>query len=185
MEAILTDRRYTYEEWLELDTGDVRTELVDGYVYAFASPSLFHQTISGELYAQFSQYLRGKTCRAFQAVDVKLEKSTIFVPDLIIVCDSNKLSNRECNGAPDLIIEILSPSTSRYDRITKLKAYRKAGVKEYWIIYPEEQSVEVHILVNDMYIVNRYAEDENVPVSVLTGFEINTKEIFYEQEIET
>jgi len=78
MEAIFQDRRYTYEEWLELDTGNVRTELVDGYVYALASPSLFHQSISGELYVQFRQYLQGKTCRVFQAVDVKLEKTQLL-----------------------------------------------------------------------------------------------------------
>jgi len=198
MIEILTDRRYTYEEWLELDTGDVRTELIDGYlykhvytelidgeVYSFSAPNLFHQRISGELFAQFRDYLKGKTCEILATINVKLEQDTLFIPDLVVVCDKNKLDIKGCNGTPDLVIEILSPSTSRHDKITKLKAYRKAEVKEYWIVYPEECIVEVHILVNDMYTINRYAkdEDETIPVSTFPGFEININDIFQEQEV--
>jgi len=194
---ILTDRRYTYEEWLELDTGDVRTELIDGYlykhvytevidgeVYSFSAPNLFHQRISGELFAHFRDYLKGKACEVFATINVKLEQDTLFIPDLVVVCDKNKLDIKGCNGTPDLVIEILSPSTSRHDRITKLKVYRKAGVKEYWIVYPEEQYIDVYILINDMYTINTYDRNETIPVSIFPGFEINIKDIFQEQEID-
>ena len=192
MEATLLERRYTYEEWLELDTGDVRTELIDGYlyplhmqtevingeVYSFSAPSLSHQDISGELFFRFKQYLRGKSCRVFSTINVRLEDNVLFIPDLAVVCDKDKLSEKGCSGAPDLIIEILSPSTSRHDKITKLKAYRKAGVKEYWIVNPEEQYIDVHILVNDMYTINRYDDEDSVPVNILFDFEISIKDIF-------
>jgi len=191
MEATLLERRYTYEEWLELDTGDVRTELVNGYlyplhvqteivngeVYSFSAASLSHQIISRKLTVQFDIYLQGRTCQVFPTINVRLEDDVLFIPDLVVVCDKNKLSEKGCKGAPDLIIEILSPSTSRHDRITKQKAYRRAGVKEYWIVYPEEHSIETHILVNDMYSITRYTEG-TIPVSVLDDFTVDLSSIF-------
>jgi len=176
---------YTYEEWLEMERPDGvwRMELIDGMLYSMAAPSTVHQRISMDLSRQFSTYLLGKTCEVFAGLAVKLAKNTVYEPDLSVVCDKSKLDERGCNGAPDLIIEILSPSNSRHDRIVKRKAYRKAGVKEYWIVYPDERSVEIHILVNDMYTINVYTEEDGlIPVSVLPGFEIDLITLFPNEE---
>jgi len=187
MSAILQDRYYTYEEWLELERPDEvwRMELVDGMVYSMAAPGTLHQVVVRQLLLRFGNYLEGKTCKIYPGLGVRLAKDTVFEPDLSIICDKSKLDKRGYNGAPDLIIEILSSSNIRHDRITKRKAYRKAGVKEYWIVCPEERVVEVHILVNDIYTINDYTEEDgSIPVNILPGFSVDMKAIFPDEELQ-
>jgi Uma2 family endonuclease len=102
------------------------------------------------------------------------------MPDITVVCDSEKLDEKGCNGAPDLVIEIISPSTAKYDRIVKFRKYQNAGVREYWIVDPEIKSVHVCILENGRYVMFVYDETEKIPVSVLKGCEIELQKIFSE-----
>jgi Uma2 family endonuclease len=127
--------------------------------------------------------LKGKPCkvyaapfsvRLFPAAD--LSDDTVVEPDIVVVCDSRKLDDRGCNGAPDLIIEILSPSTTRHDKILKFRKYREAGVREYWVLSPEEKNFVVYILKNGEYAASAY--DDTVPVAVLPGCEIDLKTVF-------
>jgi Uma2 family endonuclease len=108
---------------------------------------------------------------------------TVFEPDIVVVCDPSKLDDKSCNGAPDLVIEVISPSTAKYDRVLKFRKYQNAGVKEYWIVDPELKSVQVCILENNHYVMFVYDEDEDkkVPVSVLKGCEVDLQAVFAEE----
>ena len=108
------------------------------------------------------------------------EDDTVVQPDLLVVCDSSKLDGKCCKGAPDLIIEILSPSTSRYDRMVKFQQYQQAGVREYWIVDPNDKTVQVCILESGRYFTTVHADTDTAPVSVLPGCEVNLQEVFAE-----
>jgi len=174
---------YTYAHYAGWDT-DIRYELIDGKAYAMSAPTLTHQDILLELGTQFKVFLEGKKCKVIiAAFDVCLngkgdEDKDVVQPDVIIVCDESILDDKRCNGTPDMAIEILSPSTSRHDRIVKLNLYLKAGVREYWIVDPEDRSVAVHILENGKYIINAYEQDENINVSILDGCTIPLTKVF-------
>ena len=176
------EERYTYSDYLTWDDG-VRYELIDGIPYAMASPSTAHQRVSRELLKQFAVYLTGKTCEVFQApYDVRLnyddEDDTVVQPDLLIVCDKSKLGKNSCNGTPDMVIEILSPSTTKYDTSGKLERYLEAGVRECWIVNLERKSVLVYTLRGDIYHLVCYSKAENISVHVLDGLEINMTDVF-------
>jgi len=186
---------YTYADYLEWDE-ETRAEIIYGSVYMMSPPLTIHQRIAGRLYAKLFSYLEGKTCEAFIApFGVRLfpleDKSddTVVEPDIVVVCDPSKIDERGCNGAPDLVIEIVSPSNSSKEKFLKFKLYLEAKVPEYWVVYPEEKGIEVHIYDKGRYFTRTYAvnrpEDkeyeqppEIVPVTVLPGLEIDTKEIF-------
>jgi Uma2 family endonuclease len=158
----------TYADYLEWDT-DKRYEIIDGGAYMMASPSVDHQFISRELLGQFWTALKGKRCRVFAApLDVRLFPSednmdrTVVQPDLFVVCDTSKLADRKaCRGAPDMVIEILSSSNTANPLLLKFNQYLAAGVKEYWVIIPETETVQVHILEKvdgaDRYISTVYS----------------------------
>jgi Uma2 family endonuclease len=170
---------YTYAEYLEWDDGK-RYELIDGVAYMMASPSTNHQIVSGEIFRQFSNFLLGKTCRVFAApLDVRLfpqkdfSDDTVVQPDLLVVCDKTMLDKRGCNGAPDLIIEILSPSNDHSGMFKKFQKYLQAGVREYWIVDPDSRMIQVNILDKGCYVSNVYDGNAVVPVSVLPGLGID------------
>ena len=184
MEAIQKGKRYTYADYCSWDDGE-RWELIDGEAYAMSPGTSFeHQTISGEIFSQLHTFLRGKPCKVFSApFDVRLTADkgddTVVQPDILVVCDEAKLKDRKgVIGAPDLIIEILSPSTARHDRITKLNLYQRAGVREYWIVAPDDKAVMAHILHNEKYWIRAYDGTDSIPVSVLEGCVINLADAF-------
>jgi Uma2 family endonuclease len=152
------------------------------------APTWRHQDISSELITKFRIFLKGKPCKAFHApFDVILnpgEHDDIVVqPDLGIVCDKSKLENgKNCVGVPDMLVEILSPSTLQHDRFVKFNLYRKYGVKEYWIIDPEARYIEVFILKNGEYVRSVFGETAIVAVQTLPGLEINLADIFGAEE---
>lgn len=175
--------RYTYADYYSWDDGG-RWELIDGEAYAMLpAPTQAHQEASGEIFGQLREFLKDKPCKLYAApFDVRLnaddKDDTVVQPDLLVVCDSAKLDGKCCKGSPDLVIEILSPSTEKRDRITKLEVYRRAGVREYWIVDPSTKSVHVHTLKDGLYFIMGYADEDNVPITVLPGCEINLKNVF-------
>ncbi|WP_018132221.1 Uma2 family endonuclease [Effusibacillus pohliae] len=177
-----------YAEYLQTGEGE-RWEIIGGVPYNMTpAPSTEHQRIVGRLHTEFSVYLRGKKCESFVApFDVRLfgdgktdhEIENVVQPDLVIVCDPTKLDDRGCNGTPDLVVEVLSPATARKDRNQKLKLYRKAGVKEYWIVDPFHKTVEVYQFERNVFAEpETYGEHERVKVGIFEDLEINLEDIF-------
>ena len=180
----MKEEYYTYEDYCEWETTEgERYELIDGKVYTMPSPFRVHQEISVALTASFYNLLKGKQYKMFHApFDVRLnadtKDNTVVQPDLFVVCDKSKLNGISCVGAPDLVVEIISPSSAGHDRVLKFNKYLQAGVKEYWIIEPEIKAVSVHILENNRYITYAYGENETIPVHVLEGCKIDLSEVF-------
>ncbi len=127
---------------------EVWTELINGRVVAMSpQPALNHSVVAGNISHIFLSYLKGKSCRPLGAgVDLNLSEKDPFLPDGMFICDRDKIKLDGVYGAPDLVVEILSPSTARYDRGYKKDAYEAAGVREYWIIEPDAKSIEVYLL---------------------------------------
>jgi Uma2 family endonuclease len=160
---------------------DIRVEVFDGVVYDMASPSQDHQTILLELSTFLNSYIKGKkgTCKVFiSPFDVKLSDIplTIVQPDIMIVCDKNKLDGKRCNGAPDFIVEIISPSNPSDDYIRKLYYYKNAGVREYWIVDPRRKTVTVNYFEGDMLNIT-YPFDATIKVNIYDNLLINFSEI--------
>jgi len=177
------ETKFTYADYLQWDD-DVRRELIDGVPYLMAAPSWRHQEILGNLHVLFRAILKGKTCKVFLPIDVRLNADTlddtVVQPDLVIICNQSILDDVSCKGVPDMVVEILSPSTASYDKTLKFKTYLNAGIREYWIIDPEENFLAVHILKDGNYITHAYTSEENVPVHVLDGCVISLPEVFEE-----
>jgi Uma2 family endonuclease len=180
MSDALKKEYYCYEDWLALDD-DVRAELVDGEVYLMAPPAQRHQEILMELSRQLANFLHGKPCKVFPApFGVRLAKTedTVFEPDIVVVCDKTKLNGKICDGVPDLVVEIISPSSSRYDRLFKFNRYLRAGVREYWIVDDITETLQVNSLENGKYTAAMYGKGDTVPVGVLPGCDIDLSEVF-------
>lgn len=181
------DERYTYTDYLTWE-GDERYELIDGVPYMMApAPSSTHQGISANLMIEIGTYLRGKRCKVFAApFDVRLNADTrddtVVQPDISVICDPSKIDERGCKGAPDMVIEIVSPSSVKHDQFVKQEKYRQAGVREYWIVYPEYQSVQVYILKDGAYVSGVYEDKAHVPVKVLEGCVIDLGAVFPQAE---
>ena len=189
--ALPQEKCYTMADVLDWD-GQERVELIDGYPVMMAPPARVHQEISGELFAQLHAYLKGKQCKVFAAPfavrlfeqegDYPEDVYTMVEPDISVVCDSSKLDAAGCKGAPDLVMEILSPSTVRHDRFTKFNLYQRAGVREYWIVSPTEKSVQVFLLEDGYYTAKEYGgADDQLRVNVLEGCVIDLSEVFPEE----
>lgn len=182
-----SEQKYSYADYLTWNE-DGRWEILDGVPYMQAAPSRIHQEISMELATQFHTYLKGKKCRVFAApfcVRLDVEKNdneikNVVEPDITIVCDNSKLDERGCNGAPDMIIEILSPSTGKNDKLIKFNQYEKAGVKEYWIVEPDQKLVSVFLLQSTGRYGRPeiYSEEDSIKVSIFKDLEIDLKTIF-------
>ncbi|GMO19639.1 MAG: Uma2 family endonuclease [Treponemataceae bacterium] len=192
-EEVSADGRLTYADYIALDSNvrggrggsDVRYELIDGkMVKMLASASTAHQRVAKRLLYQFETFLKGKKCEVFQELDLRLfpapdeSDDTVYIPDLMVVCDAAKIGAQGCSGAPTLVIEILSPSTQAYDEWIKYRNYQKAGVAEYWIVDPENKMVKVCILKDGSYSTLIYEAHEAIDVSVLSGCRIALTDIF-------
>jgi Uma2 family endonuclease len=140
------DEKYSYTDYLSWPEEE-RWEIIDGVPYMQATPTRIHQEISGNIFVQIHTYLSGKSCKVYHApfcVRLDTDKNNnkienVAEPDITVVCDQSKLDKVGCKGAPDLIVEILSPSTGRKDKLLKFDKYEKAGAKEYCLVEPEEK----------------------------------------------
>lgn len=184
----IENRDYSFADYLTWK-GDDRIELMNGEAVMMAPPTRYHQGISGELHRQLANYLEGKGCkvyaapfavRLFQTSEDKPEDvRTVVEPDISIICDQSKLDDFGCKGAPDFIAEILSPSTLRHDRVTKFNLYQEAGVQEYWIINPEDKSVQVFVLEKGRYkAVDILLASGLLKVNVLDDCAIDIEKLF-------
>jgi Uma2 family endonuclease len=143
-------------------------EIVGGEPFAMSpAPGTRHQTVVVALTAQFQAHFRGRTCQVFVApTDVKLSESDIFQPDLLVICDQNRITPTHIEGPPSLVIEVLSPSTSGFDRLRKLPVYAANGVKEVWLVTPHPTLVEVLTLDGASYRIAGIYSRRDTPVSV-------------------
>jgi Uma2 family endonuclease len=183
--------RFTYGDYLSWDDGE-RWELIDGVPYNMSpAPLVAHQRILGELHLEFGTWLKGKRCKVFLApFDVRLPESdesddlvdTVVQPDLAIICDKEKLDKAGCRGAPDLIVEILSPGTAHKDLKVKLDSYERAGVREYWIVDPAEGTVMVFTQGADRRYGRPevYGDGDVVRVAIFPDLQISLATVFAE-----
>lgn len=146
--ALAQEKNYTIDNIYALPDGE-RAELIDGQIYYMVPPSRKHQDISGELFGIIREYIKSQngSCRPYIspfAVFLNEDDLNYVEPDISIICDPRKLNDKGCVGAPDWIIEIVSPSSRRMDYFTKLFKYRTAGVREYWIVDPEKNRILVY-----------------------------------------
>lgn len=169
------ERTYTIDDIYALPEGQ-RAELIDGRFYNMAPPNTQHQRIVGNLYAAIHNYIRAKggSCEVFPgpfAVFLNEDNRNYVEPDISVICNRDKLNDKGCNGAPDWIIEIISPSTSRMDYGIKLFKYRTAGVREYWIVNPSTRTVNVYDFENDAG-TTQYSFDDKIPVCIYADLNI-------------
>ncbi len=173
---------YTTEDYYNLPD-DRRTELVDGQFYDMATPSREHQKTSMELGTIINNYIksRGGECEVYAApfsVQLTEEEDTVFEPDLSVICNKDKLTDRGCLGAPDWIIEIVSPGNGGHDYIRKLRKYMAAGVREYWIVDPSIKAVTVYNPETDgKYRTSYYEFDDRIKAGIYDDLEIDFNEI--------
>lgn len=174
-----------YRTWPDTE----RWELIDGVAYDMSpAPSRLHQDTFGGLFFQFRAFLSGAECRVYGApFDVRLPHGeeqndnidTVVQPDIVVVCDRNKLDEKGCKGAPDLVIEILSPCTAHKDLNEKFQLYERVGVKEYWIVHPQDRTVMV--FRRDGMSFGRpamFAGEDRIEVTLLSGLIIDLKQAF-------
>lgn len=183
------EETFTYGDYLKWPNNE-RWELINGVPYNMTpSPSRTHQGILAALLTKFYTFLEDKECKVYSApFDVRLpegaekeeEIKTVVQPDLVVVCDQTKLDDKGCLGAPDLAIEITSPSTARLDLKEKFALYERMGVKEYWIINPSDETLMVFLL-NPQGLYGRpaiYAKEDTIQVGTLGELSIPLKDIF-------
>ena len=176
------DQHFTYadyQRWPE----EARYELIDGEAFLMApAPLIEHQIIAGEIFRQLANALDGQACTPFVApVDVRLPRAdeadeavdTIVQPDVLVVCDPAKIDRRGVRGAPDWLVEVLSPSTAAHDQIAKRGTYERAGVREYWLVHPGDRTLTVYALIDGQYgRPEIYELKDATPVGVLPGVSI-------------
>lgn len=175
-----------YQTWPE----DERWELIEGEAYNMSpAPNTEHQNISGEIFGNIWQFLKDKQCRVFSApFDIRLSEmdnpqeldiETVVQPDIVVICNKNKIDKKGCLGAPDIVVEILSPSTGYKDETSKLALYEKYGVREYWIVNPDAKYIMIYRLKDDKYEKPEYLKDNDILASiVLEGLTIKLQDIF-------
>jgi len=179
---------YSYADYL-LWKIDERIELIKGKIFPMSpAPSTNHQIISGYLYYELYDLLDDKDCRVFSApFDVRIPTTTtedsavvtVVQPDICVVCDPAKLDSKGCLGAPDLVVEILSPSGNKKELQDKYLLYQDAGVREYWLVSPQDRTVLVYTLNNGLYFASRLMTDGDVAKSALIeGFSLDLSAMF-------
>jgi Uma2 family endonuclease len=188
------NKKYSFADYLTW-IDDKRRELWNGFIQLMTpAPNLEHQIISINLLTCFvKKYHNSLKCKLFHApFDVRFPQNgekndkeifTVVQPDIVIICDKNKLDKKGCIGAPDFIAEIISPSTARRDMQDKFQLYEKHSVREYWIVFPNEQFINAYFLVNGKYELSGvYTREHKISVKIFEGdLEIDLKDVFEEE----
>lgn len=177
MDALRKEKAYTIDDIYALPEGE-RAELIDGKIYYMAPPNTKHQALVMDLSYQIKDYFKRNNgeCDVFPApfaVFLNENNKNYFEPDISVICDKNKITDEGCNGAPDWIIEIVSPSSKSMDYFTKLFQYRTAGVREYWIVDSIRQRVTVYFFEQE--VVEEYSFGTDIPVGIYKGFSIKVE----------
>lgn len=180
---------YNYSTYLRF-AFEERLEIIKGQLYRMSpAPSRVHQTILGNLHLKIGQFLHKQPCKVFLApFDVRFPKKstadkdifTVLQPDICIICDKSKLDDRGCIGAPDLVVEILSPGNNQKELVKKYDVYEEFGVKEYWVVSPSEQTLLIYTLnsVGKFFPSKLLTVGEKAYSNVLNGFELIIDELF-------
>lgn len=177
MNALRQEELHTIEDIYNLPDGE-RAELVDGRIYYMALPNTRHQMLVSDLAYQIKDYIKKKKgeCEVFPApfaVFLNEDDSNYVEPDISVICDKRKITEKGCNGAPDWVIEIVSPGSRQMDYYTKLFKYREAGIREYWIVDPAKEVVVAYRFEDKS--MEQYAFGEDVPVGIYEGFAIKAE----------
>lgn len=183
-------QKITYEEYLALvESSDQRYELIDGDVYLLASPSFQHQLVVNEILWLFNNYFKKTSCQSLTSpLDIRLfgfatkfeEDPNVVQPDIVVVCDQEKVRGTKYEGVPTLIVEVLSPSTKGKDMAVKLQLYLKSGVSEYWLVDIEEKNVIQYAFTQDRDIdsVTACAEEDTIQSRIFAGLQLPVSAIF-------
>lgn len=141
-----------YQTWGD----DKRWEIIDGEAYAMApAPGMTHQSTVGELFLEMKRNFRGKVCQVYVSpVDVELSEVDVVQPDIVVVCDPSQIKTTHIQGAPTLVVEVLSPSTQAHDRMRKMPLYARSGIKEVWLVSTDVRLVEVYVLDGASYLLD-------------------------------
>ncbi|KQM77093.1 restriction endonuclease [Pedobacter sp. Leaf216] len=181
--------QHSYADYMRFEFKD-RLEIIKGYLFKMSSaPSRIHQKLSGRIYVSIYNALNGCKCEVYSApFDVRLanrslndkEVFTVVQPDIVVVCDQSKLDKRGCIGAPDIVVEILSPGYNKKELVNKYEVYEEAGVKEYWIVSPSEKTFFRYILdVKGKFQPTKLlTEGEVVTTPILPGFSLDLEAVF-------
>ena len=189
MSALPKEERYfTYADFKDWDLAEgERYELIYGKAYAMLTPNTRHQEVLIELASQLYNYSRDKPCKVFLGpLPVRLfykaneSDDTVVQPDIVVICDEKKRGSEGCRGAPDLVIEILSPSNTAIEMERKLKLYQEAGVKEYWIVDPENNGLTVYRFEEGAILTYTLKRDSSVTVGIFPDLNINLEQVFAE-----
>ena len=177
MDVLRKEEIYTIDDIFSLPEGE-RAELIDGQIYYMAPPSWKHQKVSGFLHNEIYNYIRERSgdCEVLAApfaVFLSNDDMNYVEPDISVICDKNKLDDKGCHGAPDWVIEIVSPSSQSMDYFKKLFKYRTAGVREYWIVDPVKELIMVYRFEKET--MEQYSFGEDVPVGIYEGFLIKVQ----------
>lgn len=185
------EKSYTYADYLQW-TFDDRLEILKGKLFKMTpAPNRYHQRLSAVVFNQLYNFLKGQPCHVYSApFDVRLSRknaadetvTTVFQPDICVICDLEKLDDRGCVGAPDIVIEILSPGNNKKELRNKFNIYEEAGIQEYWVIWPVEQTILQYTLnAERKYVASRVlAAGDEVVTPILPGFVLNLEEVFEE-----
>ncbi len=179
------NKAYTFQDYLSWKFVE-NVELLKGYISKMSpSPSSGHQNIASQIYKEIAWYLKGNTCKSFFAPfdvylpHIKGDGQTVVQPDICVVCDVTKIEKKGCIGSPDLVIEILSPGNVKKEIKDKYEIYQEAKVKEYWLVYPAEQVLQVYLLEKNKYVGLRpLTTGDTYKSKVLKDFEIAVETIF-------
>ena len=182
------NKTYSYADYLKWEFEE-RLELIKGKIFKMTpAPNTFHQKVSGNIYALLWNFLRGKKCDVYSApFDVRLtrikneqEILTVVQPDICVICDPSKIDTKGCLGAPDIVIEILSPGNNKKELSNKYEVYEEAEVKEYWILHPNEMTFTRYILDDNKKFqpTKLLGCDDDVATDVLPGFVLKLNEVF-------
>ncbi len=186
------DGKYSYADYLTWQM-DEMVEIIKGRLFKMTpAPSRIHQKVAAKLFYRLYGFLEGKPCEVYIApFDVRLPVTTtnnedvytVVQPDICVICDKNKLDDAGCIGAPDLIVEILSPGNNKKELQNKYDVYKESGVKEYWIIHPNEQTLLIYSLKNGAFVPSRlFASGNMVHSNVIQGFSLDLEGFFVDMD---